>query len=67
MNGIVVLRVFVVALGLLLAGVLIARGNVVIGVIVGVLALARLALFVTVLRRRKVFRNRFPGRWDRPR
>jgi len=65
-NGIVVLRLVVVAIGLLLAGVLIARGNALIGVIIGALALARLALFITVMRRRRAFRERFPRRWTQP-
>ena len=55
------LRWALVALGLVLAAVLISRGNVVIGVLVGAMAVLRGALFLQWHRRRQQFRRRFPG------
>jgi hypothetical protein len=64
MNGVLIVRLLVVALGVALAVALIARGNVLIGIIIGALALSRLALIVMVRRRRKAFARRRPRRWD---
>jgi hypothetical protein len=64
MRGIVVLRVVMVALALTLSVVLIASGRVVIGALIGLLALARLAMFFMLMRRRREFRRRFPRRWE---
>lgn len=66
MNGLVILRLFVIAIALALAVALIARGNMLIGFLVGALALARLAMFVTMMRRRRIFGERFPRRWNQP-
>jgi hypothetical protein len=63
MNGVLIVRLLVVALSVALAVALIARGNVLIGVIIGALALSRLALFVMVRRRRKAFARRRPRQW----
>ena len=64
MNGVLIVRLLVVVLGLALAVALIARGNVVIGLIIGALALSRLALVAMVRRRRKAFPRRGPRRWN---
>jgi hypothetical protein len=58
MRSIWVTRWILVVLSAVLAVVLIARGNVVIGVLVGALALTRIVLFVRLGRRRDRFRQR---------
>ena len=58
MTSIWVTRWIVVALSAVLAVVLIVRGNVVIGVLVGALTLTRIVLFVRLGRRRDRFRQR---------
>ncbi len=67
-----VFRWILIALSGVLAAFLIARGNVVIGVIVGAMALTRAVMFVKMQRRREQIRQRiearrgrFPGRADR--
>ena len=67
MNGLVILRVVIVAIALVLGIALIARGDVVIGMLVCGLAFARIALFFTIMRRRREFRERFGRRWERQR
>ena len=62
MNGIFILRFVIVGLALALAAVLIARGNVLVGSLIGVLALARVGLFLMYMRRRKEFRARMQQR-----
>ena len=64
MRGIVVLRIVMVAIALTLSVVLIANGRVLICALVGLLALARLAMFFMMMRRRRDFRRRFPRRWE---
>jgi hypothetical protein len=60
MTSIWVTRCILVTLSVVLAVVLIVRGNVVIGVLVGALALTRIVLFVRLGRRRVQFRQRRP-------
>lgn len=62
MNGIVIVRFILVAVGLTLGIVLIARGNVLIGGLICVLSIARFAMFVSMRKRRREFRERFPHR-----
>ncbi len=57
-----VLRWILVALSLVLAAFLIARGNVVIGVLVGAMAVTRAVLFVKMQHRREQFRERIAQR-----
>jgi hypothetical protein len=64
MKSIWVIRGLLVALTATLAVILILRGNVVIGVVLGALACARVALLVSVHRRRKELRQRFGRRMD---
>ena len=72
MHSMSVFRWILIALSGVLAAFLIARGNVVIGVIIGAMALTRAVLFVKMQHRREQFRQRiaarrgeFPGRFDR--
>jgi hypothetical protein len=58
MTSIWVTRWILVALTAVLAVVLLVRGDVVIGVIVGALALTRMVLFVQLRHRRDRFRQR---------
>lgn len=60
MNGIFILRLVITAIALTLGIVLIARGNVLIGGLICVLAVARLTMFVSMRKRRREFRERFP-------
>jgi hypothetical protein len=52
------IRWVLAALSLALSIVLIARGDVLIGVILGVLALGRMAMFMRMQQRREEFRQR---------
>jgi hypothetical protein len=58
MTSIWVTRWILVSLSAVLAVVLVARGNVVIGVLLGALALTRIVLFVRLRQRRDRFRQR---------
>ena len=58
MPSIFVIRWIMVALTAVLAVLLIARGNIVIGVVLGALALTRVALLVRLQQRRERFRQR---------
>jgi hypothetical protein len=66
MPSMFVIRWIMVALTGVLAVLLIMRGNVVIGVVLGALALTRIALLVRLQQRRERFRQRrqqrFAGR-----
>jgi MFS superfamily sulfate permease-like transporter len=71
MQSMWVFRWILLALSAVLAAFLIVRGNVVIGVIVGVMALTRAVFFVKMQHRREQFREKmaarrgqFPGRFD---
>jgi energy-converting hydrogenase Eha subunit G len=66
MTSMWVMRWVIVALSAALAVVLIARGNVLIGVLVGALAVTRMVFFVRLQRRRDQFRRRMAGRRNRP-
>ncbi len=57
-----VFRWILVALSVVLAAFLIVRGNVVIGVLVGAMALTRAGLFVRMQHRREEFRRRIVAR-----
>jgi len=57
MNSLWAMRWVLVGLGLLLAVVLIATGSVLIGVIVGALAVTRLAMVLSWQRRRRQWRG----------
>jgi hypothetical protein len=57
-----VLRWILVALSVALAAFLILRGNVVIGVLVGAMAVTRAVLFVKMRHRREQFRERIAQR-----
>ncbi len=57
-----VLRWILVALSVALAAFLIVRGNVVIGVLVGAMAVTRAVLFVKMRHRREQFRERIAQR-----
>jgi len=59
-------RWILVALTAALAVVLIVRGNVVIGVLLGAMAVTRAVMFVTMRRRREEFRRRIAQGRDRP-
>jgi hypothetical protein len=61
MGSMLVIRGIMVALTAVLAALLIARGNVVIGVVLGALALTRVALLVRMQQRRERFRQRRQG------
>jgi hypothetical protein len=61
-NGIFILRFVIFGLALALAAVLIARGNVLIGGLIGALALTRIAMFFMFMHRRKEFRARMQQR-----
>jgi hypothetical protein len=58
MPSMFVIRWIMVALTTVLAVLLITRGNVVIGVVLGALTLARVALLVRLQQRRARFRQR---------
>jgi len=60
MASIRVIRWIIVALSAALAIALVARGNVIIGVIIGALAVSRAALLIRLQGRRRRFRRR-PG------
>jgi hypothetical protein len=57
-----VLRWFLVALGAALAVVLIVRGNVAIGLLIGAMSVVRAVLLVQLERRRSRWERRRPGR-----
>jgi hypothetical protein len=57
MTSMLVTRGIIVVLSLALAIALIARGNVLIGVLIGALAVTRLVMFVRLGRRRERFRR----------
>jgi hypothetical protein len=77
MKSMSILRWILIALSGVLAAFLVLRGNVVIGVLIGVMALTRAVLLVKMQHRREQFRRRiaarrsqypggrFPGRVDR--
>jgi Flp pilus assembly protein TadB len=52
-----IIRGVLVALALALAGVLVARGDVVVGALIGTMAIIRAVLFTRVRRRRERFRQ----------
>lgn len=54
-----------IALSAALAIVLVARGNVVIGVLIGTLAVTRAVMFMQLRRRRAELARRFPNRFRR--
>jgi uncharacterized membrane protein len=60
MTSIWVTRYLLVTLSVVLAVALIVRGDLVIGVIVGALAVSRMVLFVQLRHRRDRFRQRRP-------
>jgi hypothetical protein len=60
------IRWVLVALSAALAIALIARGNVLIGLLVGALALTRMVYFVRLHNRRDQFRRRMAERRNRP-
>ena len=62
MNSVWAIRCVMIAIGAVIAEVLIARGNVLVGALVGALVVARAALFVAMFRRRREFRRRFGAR-----
>jgi energy-converting hydrogenase Eha subunit G len=70
MTSMWVMRWVIVALSATLAVVLIVSGNVLIGMLVGALAVTRMVFFVRLQRRRDQFRGQFrrrmAGRRDRP-
>ena len=55
------LRVVVVALALVLAVVLLANGSVLIGGLIGAIAVVRATMLLEWWRRRRQYRGRFPG------
>jgi len=59
-----VIRWILVALSAVLATVLILHGNVVIGVVIGAMVIARTVLFVRLQHRREQFRARIGQRRD---
>ena len=67
MRSMWIVRTIILVLSLTLAVVLIARRNVLIGLLVGALALGRAFMFVTMMKRRRAFRDRVRHRLgDRP-
>jgi Flp pilus assembly protein TadB len=58
MGSIRVIRWIIVALSAALAIALIARGNLILGVIIGALAVSRAALLIRMQSRRRQFRRR---------
>ena len=62
MSSMWLLRGILIALSIALAVVLIVHGNVVIGVLIGALALTRTVLFVRMRHRREEFRRRIAQR-----
>jgi membrane protein implicated in regulation of membrane protease activity len=65
MKSMLVIRWIMVALTALLAVLLIARGNVVIGVVLAALAVMRVMLLVRMNQRREKFRQRMQERSGR--
>jgi hypothetical protein len=61
MKGLLMLRVVLLVLAALLAAALIARGDVLIGVLIGAMAVVRALMFAGMHRRRRDFAKRFPG------
>ena len=62
MTSMWVIRGILIALSVALATVLIVRGNVIVGVLIGALAVTRLVLLVQMRRRRDRFRRRLAQR-----
>ncbi len=62
MTSVWIIRGILIALSVALATVLIVRGNVIIGVLIGALAVTRLVLLVQMRRRRDRFRRRLAER-----
>ena len=62
MNSVWAIRCVMIAIGAAIAVVLIVRGNVLIGALVGALVVTRAALLVAMFRRRREFRRRFGAR-----
>jgi hypothetical protein len=62
MTSMWIIRLVILALGAALSFALIARGNIVIGVLVGAMVVARGVLLVTMMRRRREIRQRFRQR-----
>jgi hypothetical protein len=62
MTSIWVVRVLLLAVSATLAVVLVLRGNVVIGALIGVLVIGRAFVFVKMRRRREEFRRRLAER-----
>jgi hypothetical protein len=62
MRAVWVVRCAMLALSATLAIVLIERGNVLIGGLIGALVVSRAVLFVSMTRRRREFRQRFHDR-----
>jgi hypothetical protein len=65
MSSIWALRWVMIALNAALAIALMVRGNVVIGVLIGALAVTRAVMFITLRRRRAELARRFPQRFGR--
>ncbi len=65
MKSMLLLRVALLVLAGLLAAFLIARGTVVIGVLVGAMAVLRALMLATMYRRRRAFARRFPNARER--
>jgi hypothetical protein len=65
MGSIRVVRWIIVALSAALSVALIAHGNLIVGVIIGALALSRAALLIGLQRRRRRFRRRVGMRNDK--
>lgn len=62
MKSMLFIRWIMVGITFVLVALLIERGNVVIGVVLGLLAVARVALLVRMQQRREQFRQRFEQR-----
>jgi O-antigen/teichoic acid export membrane protein len=60
------LRVALIGLGLTLAVLFVARGSVLIGVIIGALAVVRAVVLILWWRRRHDFARRSPRRFAKP-
>jgi hypothetical protein len=65
MSSIWMLRWVMIALSAVLAVALVVHGNVVIGVLIGALAVTRAVMFVQLRRRRGELARRFPKRFNR--
>jgi hypothetical protein len=61
MKGLLMLRVVLVVLAGLLAAVLIATGDALIGVLIGAMAVVRAVMLASMYRRRRALTKRFPG------